>query len=298
MADSAPDGPPILMGVVQLMEDHDAFILDAGGVLHDGIAAYPGAVAAVEALKAAGKRVCVVTNQARRSASASRLLAGMGFGADLFDHVLTSGELAHQWLRHRPEPWLQDLGTACLHFGPIRDAELIHGLDMEAVDQPYLAHFVLCTGLNEVEDNLADYDEVLRICATAELPMLCADPERWIPAGAQRLPGGGALARRYGELGGDVDYSGLPFDDLLDRCLDLLDIGDRRRVVVIGDNLTTNIAGAEAVGVDSALITGGLHRDDLGAAWGEAPAAERLVALCSAAGRHPTAALPAFRWTA
>ncbi|WP_247880991.1 TIGR01459 family HAD-type hydrolase [Skermanella sp. TT6] len=296
MADSMHQDIPLLDGLARLADDYDAFIIDAGGVLHDGSAPYPGAVSALESLRAAGKRICLLTNQARRTASAARLLDGMGFAPGLFDHLLTSGELAHQWLRHRPEPWLEDLGTACLHFGPIRDAELIHGLDMEAVDQPYLAHFVLGTGLNDAEESLADYEEVLRICARADLPMLCADPERWIPAGDGRLPGGGALARRYADLGGAVDYCGLPFNDLYDRCLALLGIDDRSRILAVGDNLATDLAGAEAAGLDSVLVTGGLHRQDLGTTWGEAPDAGRLAALCAAAGRRPRAVLPTLRW--
>ncbi|UEM22299.1 TIGR01459 family HAD-type hydrolase [Skermanella mucosa] len=296
MADTTHEDIPLLGGLARLADGYDAFVIDAGGVLHDGSAAYPGAVTVLENLKAAGKRICLLTNQARRTASAARLLDAMGLPSGLFDHLLTSGELAHQWLRHRPEPWLEDLGTACLHFGPIRDAELIHGLDMEAVDQPYLAQFVLCTGLNDVEEGLADYEEVLRICARAELPMLCADPERWILAGGDRRPGGGALARRYAELGGEVDYCGLPFGDLYDRCLSLLGIGDRSRILAIGDNLATDLAGAEAAGLDTVLVTGGLHCRDLGTAWGEAPDPGRLAALCAAAGRRPRAVLPTLNW--
>jgi ribonucleotide monophosphatase NagD (HAD superfamily) len=76
--------------------------------------------------------------------------------------------------------------------------------------QPYLAHFVLCTGFNEVEDVLADYEEVFCICITKELPLLCADPERWRLAGGKRRHGAGTMARRYAELGGDVEYWLLP----------------------------------------------------------------------------------------
>ncbi len=167
----------------------------------------------------------------------------MGLEPELYDHLLTSGELAHQWLRHRPDEWLQELGTACLHFGPIRDAELIHGLDMEAVDQPYLAQFVLCTGFNEVEDVLADYEEVFRICVAKELPLLCADPERWRLVNGERCPGAGAMARRYADLGGDVEYCGLPFGEMYARCFDLLGIADRSRILAVGDNLTTDHRG-------------------------------------------------------
>ena len=296
MSDPITDVPPILNGIRELADAYDGFVVDIGGVLHDGDAPYPGAIEALEQLRAADKKVCLLTNQARRSSSAARILTNLGFGTDLYDHILTSGELAHQWLRHRPEEWMRDLGTACLHFGPIRDAELIHGLDMEAVDQPYLAHFVLCTGFNDPEDLPAEYDEVLRICIKAELPMLCADPERTVLIGGVRRPAAGTLARRYDELGGDVDYCGLPFGDLYDRCFEMLGITDRSRILAIGDNPATDLAGAGKMGIDGVLVTGGLHREDLQTAWGEAPAPERLAVLCAAARLKPRAAIPRLVW--
>jgi len=283
-------------GIAALVEDYEGFVLDTAGVLHDGSTLYPGALDALRQLRSRGKKICLLTNQARRSASTARLLEEIGIGPDLYEHVLTSGELTHQWLRHRPEEWLRDLGTACLHFGPIRDAELIHGLDMEAVDQPYLAHFVLCTGFNETEDVLADYEEVFRICIAKELPLLCADPERWRLTGGERRHGAGTMAKRYADLGGDVEYCGLPFGDLYARCFELLEIADHSRILAVGDNLVTDLAGAGAAQIDSVLITGGVHREDLQTAWGEAPAPERLERFLAAAPSRPRAALPTFVW--
>lgn len=285
---------PIVRGISGVADDYDGFVIDTAGVLHDGSALYPGAADALRLLKSRGKKICLLTNQARRAASAARLLGDMGLERHLYDHLLTSGELAYQWLRHRPDEWLRELGTACLHFGPIRDAELIHGLDMEAVDQPYLAQFVLCTGFNEVEDVLADYEEVFRICIARELPLLCADPERWRLSGGDRRPAAGTMAKRYGELGGDVEYCGLPFGDLYERCFDVLEVSDRSRILAVGDNLTTDIAGAGAAGIDSVLVTGGIHREEFRTAWGEAPPQERLDRILAAAPKRPNAALAAF----
>ena len=56
----------------------DGFVLDTGGVLHDGSAVYPGALDALRHLKSRGKKVCLLTNQARRIASTARLLAEIG----------------------------------------------------------------------------------------------------------------------------------------------------------------------------------------------------------------------------
>ena len=47
-------------------------LLDQYGVLHDGKKAYPGAVAAVEALAAAGRKLLVLSNSSRREAPCQR----------------------------------------------------------------------------------------------------------------------------------------------------------------------------------------------------------------------------------
>jgi ribonucleotide monophosphatase NagD (HAD superfamily) len=172
----------------------------------------------------------------------------------------------------------------------------VDGLDIEVVDQPYLADFVLCTGVDESFGSLADYTEALRLCAGADLPMLCADADRAVPAGTTRRPAAGALARRYHDLGGDTAYCGLPFPDLYERAFALLGLADHRRILAIGDGLATDIAGAEAAGLDAVLITGGLHREDLDTPWGEPLAPDRLAALCRTAGRRPKAALPRLVW--
>jgi ribonucleotide monophosphatase NagD (HAD superfamily) len=104
------------------------------------------------------------------------------------------------------------------------------------------------------------------------------------------------MARRYAELGGDVEYCGMPFGDLYTRCFELLSNTDHSRILAVGDNLATDLAGAGAAGIDSVLITGGLHRADLHTAWGEAPKPERLEAFLAAAPTRPRAALPAFIW--
>ena len=65
-------------------------------------------------------------------------------------------------------------------------------------------------------------------------------------------------------------------------------IADRRRILAVGDSLRTDIAGAEAAGIDSLLVLGGIHQEEL--AGGD------LESIVRRAGVRPTAAVPSFRW--
>ncbi len=54
--------PQRINGVMEIAAGYDLIILDAYGVLHEGDEAFPWAVEALEALRDARRRICVVTN--------------------------------------------------------------------------------------------------------------------------------------------------------------------------------------------------------------------------------------------
>ena len=108
-------------------------------------------------------------------------------------------------------------------------------------------------------------------------------------------PCAGALAARYEELGGRVRYFGKPYLEVYDLALATLGL-PAARVLAVGDGLATDIAGANAAGLDSVLVTGGLLADALDLAPGEAPSARALEEACRAAGVRPSKALSTFVW--
>ena len=59
-----PDASMHLPGLLAVADRCDSFLLDAFGVLNVGETAIPGAVASMAALRAQGKRLCVLTNAA------------------------------------------------------------------------------------------------------------------------------------------------------------------------------------------------------------------------------------------
>ena len=69
----------------------------------------------------------------------------------------------------------------------------------------------------------------------------------------------GTLADYYEKIGGKVIYYGKPYKDIYHFCYQLLK--NRDRILVIGDSLGNDIAGAQQQGLDSVLVTSGIHRD-------------------------------------
>ena len=78
----------------EIAGDYDAVVLDQWGVLHDGTTPYPRAIDTLKTLR--GTRFAVLSNSGKRAAPNAARIAAMGFCADLFDLVMTSGEALWQ----------------------------------------------------------------------------------------------------------------------------------------------------------------------------------------------------------
>jgi HAD superfamily hydrolase (TIGR01459 family) len=291
-----PPDPPILPGLGPVADRYDGFILDLWGVLHDGVEAFPGVIDGLTRLRRAGKRICLLSNAPRRVTAVKAKLDGLGIEAGLYDHLMTSGEAVWRALSGRDDAVHRHLGARYLHIGPPRDDDVVEGLPLEETTDPAAADFVLCTGIDDDRETVADYEPVLAATAERRLPMICANPDLIVIIGGKAAVCAGLLAQRYEALGGTVIYHGKPHAPVYDHCLGLLGIGDRRRILAVGDSFHTDIAGAAAAGIESAFVTGGIHREALGTAWGEAPAPAAVAALAAASGGHPTLVIPRFAW--
>lgn len=280
-----------LAGIAALAPEYDGFILDLWGVVHDGVNPYPGAPECLVALRAAGKRIVLLTNAPRRADPIRRQLLRMGIGAELYDGVMSSGEASHAMLRDRPDDWSRALGRRVFHLGPERDRNVMAGLDLDVLDTPEGATCVLNTGPDDhgPQDAAEAFDPVLQACADRRLPMICANPDLEVIRGGVRVLCAGTLAQRYVGMGGDVRSLGKPDPLIYAPVLDMLGL-PKPRVLAVGDALRTDIAGAAAAGVDACWVLGGLHGDHLG------QDTRRVEAEAAAAGLSPVATVPHFVW--
>ena len=280
-----------LPGMAALAALYDGFILDLWGVIHDGVRPYPGAADCLQRLRQAGKRCVLLSNAPRRSFAAEAMLRDMGIGPELYTGVLTSGEAVHLALRDRTEPWFAALGSRVWHLGPERDRNVMTGLELQLVATPAEASFVLNTGPDDHRppDSIDPFEPDLAECARQGLPMVCANPDLEVIRGGVRVICAGALAARYEQLGGAVRSLGKPDPEIYHPVLTMLGT-ERARTLAVGDSLRTDIGGAQAAGVDSCWVLGGIHADALG----DDPTA--AAAHAKAAGLAPVAMVPRFVW--
>ena len=242
-----------------LITRYDAFICDLWGVIHDGTTLYPGVIETLTALKNAGKKIIFLSNAPRRAIMAEANLSRLGIEKNLYDAVITSGEATYHFLSDPANRLREQCGKRYVFIGPERDAGLTAGLDYERVDIPAKADFILNVGFLHDDQTLDEWQMLLEQCLILDLPMLCANPDHEIV----RVTGkvalcAGAIAARYTEMGGSVLSFGKPYPEVYAACYLLLKDTPKDRILAVGDNLATDIQGANSEKLPVALITGGI----------------------------------------
>ncbi len=288
---------PVIDGLAAIADRFDAVLLDQWGVVHDGTTLFPGVVDCLERLKAAGKRVLLLSNAPRRAAESEARLATYGVPPGLVEGAVTSGEAVFQALAQRDDPAFAALGARYLHLGRADGSDdVLAGLPLTRVEDVADADFLIVANLPHRSDELAVYDPVLDAAAKRALPMICANPDVAVVHAGRTEPCAGAVAARYQARGGPVLHRGKPHREVFDACLARLGGMPRERALMVGDGLETDILGARNAGLPALLVTGGLLASRWGVPSATRPDPARLAAACAEAGVAPDWAVATLAW--
>lgn len=285
--------PVLISGLREIADRFDHVLLDQYGVLHEGRAVFPEAHACVLALRAAGKRVLVLSNSGKRAAENRQRIAGHGLAGAEYDGVVTSGEVAWHGLRQRVEPPFTDFGECCFAITRGRDRSITEGLSLRLVGNTEDADFILLGGLDDAASDSKQWETEFRLAAQRGLPMLCANPDITMFGTHGFLPGPGALAEFYASLGGRVIYIGKPHRAIFTAALRQLGDPPASRVLMVGDSVKHDIVGGNGAGLLTLLITSGVHRAALEHANDRAAA---VRGLATGAGEIPYWAMTHLAW--
>ena len=283
-------------GLAGIASRYKGFIIDQWGVLHDGGAPYPDAIECLTTLRAQDARIVLLSNSGKRAEFNKGRLAAMGYHDGLFDDVVTSGEASWQALHDRSDPALTGIGNRCYLWARGDDMSHVEGLDLEVVDQAEDADFLYLAGVPDYAE-LETYLPALEIGAKRGLPLICANPDiiAIYPNGGRGMAPGG-VARRFEEMGGKAIYVGKPHRPVYDLCLKKLGNLPADEILGIGDSLEHDIAGGNGIGIDTTLLTHGVHRDAFAGAENETAKQAALDRLAADYGARPRWVLPRFVW--
>lgn len=269
---------PFLTGLEVISDRYRAVLCDLWGVVHNGVAPYDTAVLALMRYREMGGIVLLLSNAPRPGPIIHLHLLELGIPDEAYDQIVTSGDLVQAHLMGLGP------GGVCYHMGPERDLPLFDGLDLNLVPMDD-ADFIVCSGLMDDEaETPDDYREDFEAGLARDLTMICANPDRQVVRGNKTIYCGGALAAAYEEMGGRVVWFGKPYPKTYEAVSGILEdmtgeVLAGTSILAIGDGLNTDIPGARDAGIDSLLITGGLHSGDFGSDP-EDPELEKVQTVC------------------
>ncbi len=244
-------------GLAELVRAYDVFLVDQFGTLHDGQRPYPGAIDALHRLRAAGKRVVLLSNSGKRAAPNAIRLERLGILADAYDESFTSGEVAWRMLRDGQVKLA--LGRRrCLLISRDADRSTIEGLDLTQVDSAEDADLVVIGGSEGEHVALDRYAEMLAPALRRGIPALCANPDRTMLTEQGMAFGAGRIAELYQELGGEVAWIGKPYPEVYRVALAAIGDPPPGRVLCIGDSVEHDVVGARRGGCAAALVMTGI----------------------------------------
>ncbi len=233
--------------------EFDVFLLDAFGVLNIGEAAIPGTRERIEAMRDAGKRVLVVSNAAGfPHASLMEKYTRLGYDFEPED-VITSRATLLAGLNGRHDlSW----GLMATRSTGLRDLEGLTLTYLEEDPAPYATvdGFLMIGSAAWTEARQALLEAAL---LDRPRPVLVGNPDIVAPRETGFSTEPGHFAHRLADRTGIApEFFGKPFENIFDLAFSRLGTFDKSRTLMVGDSLHTDILGARAAGVASALIAG------------------------------------------
>lgn len=237
------------MDLADLPERYRLILCDLWGCVHDGWRIFDGVPETLATWKAQGRTVLFVTNAPRSAAAIRAQLDRLGLDRALDDGIVTAGEAGLAAVSGRPVGFC---GTA-------EDRRDLEAGGLQIAERGFTE--LACAGLAAGEI-VGDYDERLEQWRAADVLLHCLNPDRIVHHQGQVMICAGALADAYEALGGRVVWHGKPYPSIYELALRSAGVADKPSVLAIGDGLQTDMAGAEAFGIDGIFVSGGIHKGE------------------------------------
>ena len=252
-----------VVNISKVIEPFEAVVVGLFGVLYDGKNFRSEAIEALKSLKRSGRKIILLSNTSLRVQQVVRLLNDNKIPVMVFDAIVTAGELLHYKLKAKTDMF-KGLGLTYVNIGGAQGLGVFSGLDYLPVDDLSRADFMFIGSCKTPTDLVENYLPVLEHAASLNMPLVCAgnDTSSYMNGEISLAPG--AVAEQYAVLGGRIITVGKPDVRVMEYALECLEGIDRSKVLLVGDNLATDIKGANLSQISSALTTKAVHVNFLG----------------------------------
>jgi HAD superfamily hydrolase (TIGR01459 family) len=274
-------------GLREIVDQFDLFLVDQYGVLHDGVAAYPGAIDGLIKFTSYGRKIVVLTNSGKSSGENRARLDALGFADSGFNAVVSSGDVALQRVKNGAlGPGFLRGADICV-IGRHGDSYAFSPDDFTLVDRPQDATFLVFAGSDAPRTSLDSYRSMLIAAAQAGVPGICVNPDLTMIRDGELVAAPGTIARVYQSLGGGVEYVGKPHRAIFEHAIATAATGPGARAIMVGDSPEHDVAGASAIGLATLLVRTGIHCH---------LSEQQLLRFCEECNGVPDFLMTAFKW--
>jgi len=232
----------------KIISQYDAFFIDIWGVVHDGITPYPGVAVTLNHLINI-KKVIFLSNAPRPAYIIHQALQKHGININV-EGILTSGDVV------RTELIKSAQGPKVFHIGSDHNIDILKDIQVDIVDHVKAADLIVLSAFVDDPEKDNKFDEILQEAQKLNIPLICANPDTYVPNGANIRRCSGVFAARYEHMGGIVHYYGKPYHKIFETAW-MRSGCQKDKILMIGDTFDTDILGARNFGIDVAMVLTG-----------------------------------------
>jgi HAD superfamily hydrolase (TIGR01459 family) len=240
-----------------IIDKYDDFIFDIWGVLHSGdFKFFTGILELFKEIKLKGKKSHILSNAPHIATVLISKFNSFGFSQELYSSFTTSGQFFFESISSSEKNknyFIISTDRDILSVSKIKNIANYTDKIEDATD-------IIITNLNDQnQDQQRDFikKEILPIAKKNNCILHCLNPDRFViyfDGSKSICPG--IIASDYQEIGGIVKHYGKPKSEIYEFIFNKYNI-NRKKSIMIGDTVETDIVGASNVLISSILVLTG-----------------------------------------
>jgi HAD superfamily hydrolase (TIGR01459 family) len=241
------------------IDNYEVLLFDIWGVVFNGQKTYDGVVDMINKVSTY-KKVLFVSNSPNPADILMERIKSWGISTSI-ENIITSGQITRDILTNLAYPKRDEdpkITSKCVyHLGEDRNQNIIKDLDLIKCDDIESTKVLLLTLYRDEEENITEFNDVLKTLAEKGVLCICANPDVTIPYNGKIRYCAGYFAKVFESFGGKVDYIGKPYKAIYDRVFEKYSDIPKNKILMVGDTFETDILGAQVAKIDSALVMTG-----------------------------------------
>ena len=254
------EGPSVISGLVDILDQFELILLDSYGVLCRGNTPVEGAVEAITLMRQKNKPFCVVSNDTminKAIAAGKYQKRGFDFTSD---EVLTSLDITDQFLSTISDPQRYGVIAPLEHPSSERLQKMVRLNECNGEIPEQVDTLLFLTGAGWT---VKMQEHLVKSGTGRQFNLLVGNPDTGAPNGQHIVATPGYFLADFverTEQQADPRLFGKPDASIFQEALTRANASDPSKVLMVGDTLYTDILGGNAMGFRTLLLQCGVYK--------------------------------------